>query len=264
MIKKRALLAVMVGLLILPAASAGCGYGESDKPVIKVAFDRDWGSDMFWNGTGYDGIGPRVMQIAADWYGWKVVQVYVPDWNETVRMVINKELDATFLYDTKSRRDSGIVYSVCAIKDTVAYYALTEKSVRINSVQDVAKYTVAVKSGESYGVPADETLKAAKVRKVNGFPEQIAMVLSGEADIAPYLESAGNAYLKAKNITNVSICFETEDQAIHFGASNGSFVAVHMDDINETINYLNATGELETILRESDKAYEEFYKKNMV
>jgi len=242
-----------VGLLMaltgaVPAAAQAIRY--CDYPVYPPISWSD--------GKQVRGLAPTVVKNLLGRLGYEVETVVLGNWKRCLLDAAEGRVDVVLAYSTTQREQSMRFSSVPVLREEVAVFVNRQHPVTFERLEDLAHYRGGLLFGESYGLDFDRFVtQHGNIEWVSNSEQNFGKLIRGRIDFITHERRTGQLYVEhlpgAADIQALPRSLSID--YLRIAVSRHSRLAQRMPDIDEQLQRMVDTGEIERWLQESQSTY---------
>ncbi|MEG1038858.1 substrate-binding periplasmic protein [Pseudomonas sp. NUPR-001] len=204
------------------------------------------------------GLAPTVVRELFARLGYEVEMVVLGNWKRCLMDAAEGRVDVVLAYNS-DQRDQGMRFSrVPVLREEVAVFINRQRPIRFERLQDLAGYRGGLLFGESYG-PAFDAFVAEhqNIEWVSSSQQNFGKLMRGRIDFVIQERRTGQLFLErlpgAEAIQALPAALSVD--YLRVAVSRHSPLSQRMADIDEQLQRMTDSGEIERWLHQSEVTY---------
>ncbi|WP_044870685.1 transporter substrate-binding domain-containing protein [Pseudomonas sp. LFM046] len=241
----------LLGLLLLSGtALAAQPVRYCDHPVYPPISWSD--------GKHMRGLAPHVVKAVFARLGLDVEFVNLGNWKRCLTDAAEGRVDAVLAYRTEPRERYLQFASVPVLREEVAIFYNRQRPLKVDKLEDLTGYRGGLLFGESYGEAFDRTVAGAgNIEWVSDSQQNFGKLIRGRIDFIPYERRTGLLYIEhlpgGGDIRALPITLAVD--YLRLAVARQSPLAARMDEIDQELQRLTDSGQIDRWLDESQAIY---------
>ncbi|MFJ1337919.1 substrate-binding periplasmic protein [Pseudomonas caricapapayae] len=237
-------------LLLAPMLEAAERIRYCDYPVYPPVSWSD--------GKQVRGLAPTVVRELFGRLGYEVEMVVLGNWKRCLLDAAEGRVDVVLAYNS-DQRDQGMRFSrVPVLREEVAVFVNRQRPVKFERLQDLAGYRGGLLFGESYGPEFDQFVaRHQNIEWVSSSQQNFGKLIRGRIDFVIQERRTGQLFVErlpgGEAIQALPAALSVD--YLRVAVSRHSTVSQHMAQIDEQLQRMTDSGEIERWLQQSEVTY---------
>lgn len=237
-------------LLLAPLLQAAERIRYCDYPVYPPVSWSD--------GKQVRGLAPTVVRELFGRLGYEVEMVVLGNWKRCLLDAAEGRVDVVLAYNS-DQRDQGMRFStVPVLREEVAVFVNRQRPVTFERLQDLAGYRGGLLFGESYGAEFDRFVaENQNIEWVSSSQQNFGKLIRGRIDFVIQERRTGQLFVErlpgGEAIQALPAALSVD--YLRVAVSRHSALSQHMAQIDEQLQRMTDTGEIERWLHQSEVTY---------
>jgi polar amino acid transport system substrate-binding protein len=209
------------------------------------------------------GLAPSVVNELFARLGYEVEMVELDNWNRCILDAAEGRVDVVLAYRTAEREHSLVFSTVPVLREEVAVFINRQHPVKIDRLEDLANYRGGFLFGESYGEVFDGFVaEHQNFERVSDSRQNFGKLMRGRIDFIVSERRTGQMQVDtlagAQDIVVLPESFGVD--YLRVAVSRRSSLARRMPEINEQLQHMIDSGQVDRLLAESEAIYRDLLK----
>ncbi|WP_191831723.1 substrate-binding periplasmic protein [Pseudomonas fluorescens] len=237
-------------LLLAPLLQAAERIRYCDYPVYPPVSWSD--------GKQVRGLAPTVVRELFGRLGYEVEMVVLGNWKRCLLDAAEGRVDVVLAYNS-DQRDQGMRFSrVPVLREEVAVFVNRQRPVKFERLQDLAGYRGGLLFGESYGPEFDQFVaRHQNIEWVSSSQQNFGKLIRGRIDFVIQERRTGQLFVErlpgGEDIQALPAALSVD--YLRVAVSRHSRLSQHMAQIDEQLQRMTDSGEIERWLQQSEVTY---------
>ena len=237
-------------LLLAPMLQAAERIRYCDYPVYPPVSWSD--------GKQVRGLAPTVVRELFGRLGYEVEMVVLGNWKRCLLDAAEGRVDVVLAYNS-DQRDQGMRFSrVPVLREEVAVFVNRQRPVKFERLQDLAGYRGGLLFGESYGPEFDQFVaRHQNIEWVSSSQQNFGKLIRGRIDFVIQERRTGQLFVErlpgGEDIQALPAALSVD--YLRVAVSRHSRLSQHMAQIDEQLQRMTDSGEIERWLHQSEVTY---------
>ncbi|MDD1015596.1 transporter substrate-binding domain-containing protein [Pseudomonas sp. TNT2022 ID1025] len=236
--------------LLLPGAQAAERVRYCDSPVYPPISWSD--------GKQVRGLAPTVVRQLFARLGYEVEIVVLGNWKRCLLDAAQGRVDVVLAYNSDQRDQAMRFSTVPVLREEVAVFYNRQRPVQFEGLEDLARYRGGLLFGESYGADFDRFVaRHQNIEWVSSSQQNFGKLIRGRIDFVIQERRTGQLFVEhlpgAEAIQALPAALSVD--YLRVAVSRHSPLSLHMAQIDEQLQRMHDSGEIQRWLEQSEVTY---------
>ncbi|MDD1040947.1 substrate-binding periplasmic protein [Pseudomonas rubra] len=236
--------------LLLPGAQAAERVRYCDYPVYPPISWSD--------GKQVRGLAPTVVRQLFARLGYEVEIVVLGNWKRCLLDAAQGRVDVVLAYNSDQRDQAMRFSTVPVLREEVAVFYNRQRPVQFEGLEDLARYRGGLLFGESYGADFDRFVaRHQNIEWVSSSQQNFGKLIRGRIDFVIQERRTGQLFVEhlpgAEAIQALPAALSVD--YLRVAVSRHSPLSLHMAQIDEQLQRMHDSGEIQRWLEQSEVTY---------